>query len=313
MTLTAPQPANLTTLAPAVQRYVDASLSPNTRRAYRSAWRAFGQWLGSQPALPVPSETVAAYLSHLADSGKTYSTVDTHLSAICQAHRFAGFDSPRDAAVVAQTLRGIRSTLGTRPRKVDALSPAQLRAALKVAGTGPLGLRNRAMLLLGWTAALRRAELVALNVPDLRFDDRGLVVTVRRSKTDQGGAGVEVAVPYSGTPSHCPVRACRAWLDALGRSTGPVFVDTRSGRRLASEAVADTLTDLLNRAGIPGRFAGHSLRAGFATTAARSGKPLRAIMSQTRHTSVGMLMEYVRPATLFEDNAASGLLDGGGV
>lgn len=300
-------PTTITALTPAVQRYVDASLSLNTRRAYRSAWRAFCAFAGD--ALPAEPATVAAYLSAMADAGRRYSTIDTHLAAISQAHVFAGFPSPRRAAVVAQTLRGIRSTLGTRPSKVDAVTPQQLRAACKAAGPGVRGDRNRAMLLLGWCAALRRSEIVALDVADLRFDVRGLVVTIRRSKTDQAGAGEEVAVPYSSDVEVCPVRACQAWVAA--RATGPLFVDVRTGRRLSDRAVAETLQTLLRRAGVAGHWSGHSLRAGFATTAARSGRRLDAIMRQTRHKSVGMVMEYVRPAELFTDNAAVGLLDGG--
>jgi integrase len=175
-------------------------------------------------------------------------------------------------------------------------------------------LRDRALVTLGWLGAFRRSELVALDVGDVRFTDEGLIVRLATSKTDQEGQGVEKGIPYAGNPATCPVRSLRAWLEAARLESGPLFRPvTRHGqlgeRRLSDRAVALVVKRLAARAGLePAVFAGHSLRAGFATTAAQRGKSLDAIMRQTGHKSERVARGYIRHATLFTDNAATGLL-----
>ena len=154
---------------------------------------------------------------------------------------------------------------------------------------------------------------MALDVPELVFTAEGLEVLVRRSKTDQEGAGFWIGVPFGLDPALCPVRAVRAWLDAAGIASGPVFRPLRGRvvlvQRLSDRAVARVVQA---RAAVVGldvsRLSGHSLRSGFVTSAARAGKSERAIMDQTGHRSLKVLRRYIRRATLFEENAASGLL-----
>jgi integrase len=186
-------------------------------------------------------------------------------------------------------------TLGNLRRMLDAL-PADLR-----------GVRNRAILLLGFAGAFRRSELASLDVRDLTFSAEGLRVLLRRSKTDQEGAGRGIGIPFSADPAMCPVRAVRAWLDGTGLTHGPVLraVDGRGrvgGARLGDRVVATVVKRTATAVGLDaGNLAGHSLRAGYATAAAQAGKPVFVIQQQTGHKSVAMVSRYVRGAELFKD------------
>jgi site-specific recombinase XerD len=156
------------------------------------------------------------------------------------------------------------------------------------------GVRDRALLLLGFAGAFRRSELVALDVADLSFTARGVEVTIRRSKTDQEGAGRVVAIPLGSQAETCPVRSLRAWLEAAGIEAGSIFRAVnrwgRVGGRLADRDVACTVKRAAERAGLdPAAFSGHSLRAGLATSAALAGKSDRAIMATTGHKSRAMV------------------------
>ncbi len=174
------------------------------------------------------------------------------------------------------------------------------------------GVGDRALLLLGFAGAFRRAELVGLDVEDLTETDEGLEVMIRRSKTDQEGAGRKVGVPFGSDPATCPVRSVRAWRQAAGVDTGPLFRGVLHGRlvseRLSTLGVARAVKRAAKAAGLdPSKFSGHSLRAGLVTCAARAGKSLNAIMEQTGHRSVPMVRRYIRDASLFKDNAAAGI------
>jgi integrase len=189
-----------------------------------------------------------------------------------------------------------------------------LRAMVQDLGDDILSLRDRSLLLLGFAGAFRRSELTALNIEDLEFTADGVIITIRRSKTDQEAAGRKIGVPFGGSPITCPVRALRAWLDAANLKTGAVFRPIgRWGRvsrdRLSDKAVARVVKKYVEAIGFdPALFGGHSLRAGMATSAARAGKSERAIMEQTGHRSVNMVRRYIRSGSLFLHNASAGLL-----
>jgi integrase len=210
--------------------------------------------------------------------------------------------------------RGIRRELGTAQREAAPLLVPELRRALAALPATLRGVRDRALLLLGWAGAFRRSVLVGLDVPDLLVDVEGLAVTIRRDKTDQEARGRVLAIPFSSSSDVCPVRSVRAWLDAAGVSEGPIFraVDRHGhvgAARLSDRAVALVVQRTVASIGLDAtRFAGHSLRAGFATSAARAGKADRDIMRQTGHRSRAMLDRYVRAAQLWIDNPAAGLL-----
>jgi integrase len=260
--------------------------------------------------LPASGEAVAYFVADLAQAAKP-ATIDARLAAISAAHRAAGYDSPTKAEAVRLVRRGVRRTLGTAQRQVRPVTVPDLREMVKGLGTGPAGCRDRALLLLGFAGALRRSELVGLDVPDVTEGTDGLTVRLRRSKTDQEGAGRTVGIPFGSNPATCPVRAWRAWLELSGITEGSAFrsVDRHGhigATRLTGQAVALVLKRHATRAGLdPGEVAGHSLRAGLATSAAAAGVPERVIAEQTGHKGTAMLRRYIREGSLFRENAAS--------
>lgn len=309
-------PTGPAALAPAMQSartYAKAAKADATRRAYRADWGAFTTWCGTRNVsfMPAAPETVAAYIAKLADAGRKVSTIERALAAISEAQRAAGYPVPRASAPVRAVLQGIRRTKLTAPRQVAPIVLSDLRAMVSTLPRGLKGVRDRAILLLGFAGAFRRSELVALEVGDLAVSDDGLTVTLRRSKTDQEGAGRKVGIPRGG--SLCPVRAVQAWLEVRGAEPGVLFVGlTRhgkaTGQRLDGKDVARLIKCAAEGAGLdPTKFSGHSLRAGLVTTAARAGKSERAIMGQTGHRSVTTVRRYIRDAGLFDDNAADGI------
>lgn len=301
--------------AKAARAFASESKAEATRRAYRSDWQAFAAWCDENglPSLPASPAAVATYASHLANEGRKVSTIGRALVAISQAHKMAGETSPTSAAIVHETMKGIRRAKGSAPTAKAPVLVEQLRAMMTHLPPGLAGRRDRALLALGFAGAFRRSELVALDVSDLAFTGDGLEVTIRRSKTDQEGRGEKIGIPYGGNPATCPVRAVRSWLDGSGIVEGPVFrsVDrwgNLSPARLTDRAVALVVKRYAEAVGLdPALFGGHSLRAGLATQAAKAGKAERVIMRQTRHRSVAMVRRYIRDADLFSDNAAAGI------
>ena len=217
--------------------YADEATAANTRRAYRADWRDFSAWCerNHRAALPALPETVAVYLAAQAGHRKT-STIGRRLSAIAQAHKTAGLDSPTGEAAVRQVLAGIRRRHGTRQVGKEAAVTADVRAMVGTLEASLAGRRDRALLLLGFAGAFRRSELVALDAADVATTRDGLVVTVRRGKTDQEGAGREVGIPYGSTPATCPVRAVGDWLEAVRDRRGAALPPHRPPREPAPHA-----------------------------------------------------------------------------
>src|SRR6266849_498190 len=246
--------------------------SPATRAAYQSDFRIFRDWCASRNvcALPASAETVAGFLAAQADSGLAASTIGRRGAAIRYAHKLANLEPPTNSEAVKATLRGIRRAIGAAPaRKAPAVAEIMRDMAQATPG-GLKGLRDRALLLLGFGGAFRRSELVALDVADLEETDDGLRVTIRRSKTDQERQGVTIAIVRGG--ACCPVKALRAWLDAAGITEGPIFRPVRKGgkvrdRRLTAKSVCDLVKAYADSVGLDAAtFGAHSLRAGFLTS-----------------------------------------------
>lgn len=283
-----------------------------TLRAYRSDWGDFVAWCDRNGMIPLPGspEAVVLYVTDLSSRAKA-GTIQRRLTAITQAHAAAGYDSPAKAEAVRLTMAGIRRRLGTAQQgKAPALT-ADVRRMVDALPDNLLGTRDRALLLIGFAGAFRRSELVALDVADVAETDGGLIVTLRRSKTDQEGQGRKVGIPYGSNPSTCPVRALRAWLAASGIEAGPLFRPVgRAGvvgdERLSDKAVARVVKRQAAKVGLdPRQFSGHSLRAGLATSAAKAGVPERVIANTTGHRSMAVLRRYIRDGSLFTENAAA--------
>jgi site-specific recombinase XerD len=262
-------------------------------------------------ALPAAPETVAAYLAAHAGTSKA-STLGRRVAAIRYAHKLGGLETPTDAEGVKATMRGIRRTFGgARNKKAPAVA-AKMRSMVAVAPEGLAGLRDRALLLVGFAGAFRRSELVALDVADIDENETGLLVTLRRGKTDQEAIGRTIAIPRGDVA--CPVKALRAWLEAAAIDAGPIFrpidkAGTVRASRLTCRSVANFVKAYAARAGFDAStYSGHSLRSGFLTSAAAKGASIFKMMDQSGHKSVDTLRGYVRDAELFKDHAGAGLL-----
>lgn len=296
------------------REFARRSKAENTLRGYRADWRDFCGWCESHgvEALPASPESVASYIAECAGRLKV-GTIQRRLNAISEAHKAMGAESPTSAGIVRATLKGIRRTLGTAPMQKAPAVTDDIRAMVESTDVGLIGARDRALILLGFAGAFRRSELAGLDVEDCALAKDGLTVTLRRSKADQDGQGRKIGIPYGSNPETCPVRNLQAWLDLAGITAAALFrpinrhAKVQSGR-LAGIDVARVVKKLAERAGLdPMKYAGHSLRAGHATSAAIGGATERSIMNQTGHRSVQMVRRYIREGSLFRENSAGKL------
>ena len=296
------------TLQDASERLVLAARSPATLRAYRTDWGAFVAWCSTQgvTALPAQPETVAAWIASRLEQGRKAATLTRGVAAVSCAHELAGFESFSRSRVVQDALRGMRRTLGTAPTRKTPATVDLLRQMLDVQPDTLIGRRNRALLALGFAGALRRSELVMLEVGDLVPQEGGALLTLRRSKTDPDGAGQTIGILNGST-----IRALEhlaAWCEAAGITSGRLFrsVDRhgRVGGALSDRSVARIIKGAAEAVGLdPERFSGHSLRAGFITSGAEAGADALLIAETSRHQSLDVLRTYVRRASLLKTHA----------
>lgn len=297
-----------TALQSGVIDYLRASLAENSCRAYQADLRHFIEWGGVVPASP---ELLANYLAAYADQNAA-ATLARRLVSISKAHTAQGFLSPANTELVRATLRGIRHTHGSSQRQV---APVVREDVLQmVAGlAGTKGIRDRALLLIGFAGAFRRSELVSLSVADIEYEQQGMLIHLRFSKTDPEGHGRKVAIPYA-RGAVCPVLSLQRWLEISGITEGPIFRAINrhsvvSESALTPQSIALIVKERAKAVGLDStKYSGHSLRAGLVTSAARAGVSSWKIRQQTGHRSDAMLHRYIRDAKLFIDNAAGAIL-----
>jgi integrase len=290
--------------------------APETLRAYRADLACFRAWCageGRPAAIPAAPETVGAYLAALAPRHRL-ATLRRRLAALARAHRAAGARLDTGHPAIRETLRGIGRRHGAPQRRAAALATAEVRKMVAACRGDLAGLRDRALLLLGYAAALRRSELAGVEHEHLRFTADGLELLLPRSKTDAAGEGARVGVPRGQRPETCPVRAVEAWLRASAIRYGPVFVrvtrwgTVEQGRGLSGEGVRLVLLRRAAEAGVEGAqgeaVGPHGLRAGFVTQAYRAGLRDEEIMAHTRHKDLKTMRRYVRRARLLDDSPA---------
>jgi integrase len=321
------------------------ALAPNTWRAYAADWRHWSAWARRYDTLSMPAEPVALarYLVDQATMTRV-TTLTRRLSAIAKAHLLAGHDDPTGAPAVRGVLRGLRRERGTTQRGAPPLWTSDVERILAAThsvpsrtwghGLGTAEVRDRALLLLAFTSALRRSELAALDLADLEADPAGLVVHVLRGKTDQNADGALVGIPHASRAQLCAVTAIDAWRLRLAAllDVGPIDLDgplfrpvDRRGQlgslgasrhgpdaRLSADAIRDVVVRRARSAGLsPGHgqrfFTAHSTRSGFATQAAANGASERSIMDQGRWRSLQVARGYIRRGSVFTDNAAGRL------
>lgn len=306
----------------AARRYADASRAASTQRAYASDWRRFSVWCAARnlDTLPADPRVVAVFLAAEAEAGSAPLTIGRRLAAIGWMHRRAGLQPPQareGAAAILEVIAGIRRSHGVAPVKKHAADADVLRDILRaIAGDDLRSVRDRALLAFGMAGAFRRSELVALKVADVEWVKEGLRVTIRRGKTDQEGAGATIAIPEGRRLR--PKAQLDAWVQQGGVVDGFLFrrlvrgkagEATVSASPMSDRAVARLVQARVLAAGYnPASFAGHSLRSGFLTAAARSGASIFKMREVSRHKSMQVLADYVRDAELFRDHAGEGFL-----
>ena len=306
---TAQVPAHL---VESTSRYVESGLrgAANTIRAYAGDWQRFTSWcrLHQLESLPAPVEALAGFLTELADAGKKVATIQRHAAAIAKAHELAGLESPSADKKIKVLLKGIAREKKTRIKQAAAFSLASFKETIRAIDvTTPAGLRNRALLLLGFTGAFRRSELEALNIEDLAFDEAGLVVALDKSKTNQLGQAEEKAIFYSPDPALCPIRSLQAWLRVLDRDTGCVFVSLRKNQQLTARRMTTKYINLIAQQYLGSGYTAHSLRASFVTISKLNGADDSKVMNQTKHKTNAMIRRYTRLDNVRQHNSAKEL------
>ncbi len=312
--VTAPGPAGLppalAALADEAADLARGSRSRATWRAYESDWREFRGWCAVHDLVALPADPVTVGL-YLADRARALSiaTLTRRLSAVAVQHRLAGHHLDTRHPAIRDVMAGLRRSKRVAPRQSEALTVPLAKRVVATCQDGVGDLRDRALILVGLAGGFRCSELVGLDVSDLTLSDEGVRVRITRSKGDQDGAGQVIGINRTGTPT-CPVAALEAWMAVAGIGAGRVFrsVDRHGkvGVSLSDRAVALILKGRTGRAGLdPAAFSGHSLRAGFATSAARAGIEEREIMATTRHRSAAVLRRYIRDGRLFARNVTA--------
>jgi integrase len=310
------------------RQLVDESWAASTLDAYEGAWARFAAWCHAIRHLDDPldadEDDLAEYVAYHVRSGLTPAYLARNLAGITHAYELTGRTSPTRHPLVRRAVAGARRHQGTARRQAAPLRLDELRRIVTAMAivtnrppNDPVLRRDRALLLTGWAAARRAGELVALDVDDLTFTgdpDRGVgggvLIRIRRSKTDQEQHGTNVAIPYSAHIGSCPVR--HLMLIACERRTGPLFRSIDRHGRVGGRLSADAVSRIVRRhvsavLGVdPGLYSGHSLRAGFVTEMRTQGVPAHLIMRQTGHTDPRMLTTYDRTADLFNQPALAG-------
>lgn len=303
--------ADLDSLAGQARAYAEGARAANTRKAYRNDWKHYSEWAGRVGLEPLPAapQTLGLYLAaHVGTL--SVATLTRRLSAIAVAHRMAGHHLDTRHPAVRDVMRGLRRAKGVAPRAAEALTVPLARLLVATCGDDRLiDIRDRALILVGLGAALRRSELVALDVEDTTVMPEGLRIRIRRSKSDQEGEGRVIAIGRTATAT-CPTAAYAAWLAAAGIAEGAAWRSVnrhgRVGKRLPDRTVARVVKSRAALAGLdPSRMSGHSLRAGLATSAAAAGIAEREIARVTGHQSMTVLRRYIREGEVWATSVAA--------
>lgn len=286
---------------------IEAELAASTRATYDCAWRQWDRWCqgrGISP-LPAPPEALAAFLAERAEAGLTFGTLNGYCSGIAHRHHQEGLPDPTADAIVRRVRRGLRRIMGVAPRQqAHPLTVAELGQIVSSIDVDiAISIRDRAILLVGYASAMRPGEVSALNVEDILRKPTGVLLTIRRSKTDQDARGQLVGIARGENRLTDPIRALDEWLKIRPSEPGALFTRVRSRNhttmeRMGPRAISRTVHERADAAGFDGiPVSGHSLRAGHATTAAVNGASIDRIAAQTRHRDLGTLLNhYIRPA-----------------
>ena len=287
----------------------------NTVRAYKSDFRDFELFCVKNSFKYLPSEPkiVSLYLTHLSSKDAKMSTLKRRLVSIGVIHKLKGHYLDTKHPSIIENIMGIKRRKGSKQNGKKPILISSLKLIIDVIdqidSEEIKKLRDRSIILIGFSGGFRRNEIVSINYDDLDFMSEGLKINVRKSKTDQFGEGFTKALPYFDSSQYCPVVSIKNWLNISKINSGPVFRRFVKGsklskNRLTDQTVALLIKQYLNLAGIENKnYSGHSLRSGFATSAAESGAEERNIMAMTGHKSTEMVRRYIKDANLFKNNA----------
>lgn len=305
------------TVPAAVSRYLVRGLegSDNTRLAYATDLATYEAYCTEHELLPFPAHvtTLAGYVAHLADQPRKLATIARHLAAINKKHQLLGLPSAVGASALDVLMKGIAREIGKRQKQAPAFTVAHLKNVIKTLDLeSAAGLRDRALLLLGFAGAFRRSELVALDLEQVELTETALLLHLGKSKTNQTGEAEDKAVFYAANSLFCPVRAFQDWQRLLGRTSGPVFVSLRKGKT-AGDAVptdkrlSDVRVNRLVKQHLGEEYSAHSLRASFVTVAVLNGQSNGFIKNQTKQKTDEMIARYTRLTDVVIYNAAQSL------
>ena len=294
---------------------LQSSKSNNTVRAYKSDFNDFGLFCAKNGFKVLPSEPkiVSLYLTHLSTKDAKMSTLKRRLVSIGVIHRLKGHYLDTKHPSIIENIMGIKRRKGSIQKSKKPILISNLKQIINVIDQQNKKeikkLRDRSIILIGFSGGFRRNEIVSLDYEDLDFVSEGLKISLRSSKTDQFGEGFTKALPYFDNSRFCPVASLKNWIDVSKINSGPLFRKFVKGsklseKRLTDQTVALLIKEYLHLAGINSKnYSGHSLRSGFATSAAESGAEERSIMAMTGHKSAEMVRRYIKEANLFKNNA----------
>lgn len=296
-----------------VRELLRGARADTTRQVYGRCMAAFTAWCAARDARAMPAEPqhVKAYIASLKRRGLAPSTTGTHLAAIAHAHRHAGIGF--DTSLFEGAMDGVRRLNKRKPKKAKPATRDVLETALGGLGDDLRGLRDRAIILLGFWAARRRSELAGLDVsPSLtdgatghvEFAKEGLIIRLNVSKTNQEGGDESYAVPYGCEP--CAVEAVKTWIEAAGITDGALFRQISRHGKVGGRMSGHSINAVI-KARLGDDFTGHALRRGFLVEGANSGLDALALARQSGHASMNMVREYVKEAELFKANPAAQL------
>jgi site-specific recombinase XerD len=292
-----------------------SSKAINTIRAYKSDYKDFGLFCAQNGfrTLPADPKTVSLYLTHLSTKDAKISTLKRRLVSIGVIHKLKGHYLDTKHPSIIENILGIKRRKGSVQKGKKPILINNLKQIINVIDSYNneeiKKFRDRSIILIGFSGGFRRNEIVSLDYEDLDFVTEGLKINLRRSKTDQFGEGAVKGLPYFDNSQYCPVLSLQKWIEVSNIKSGPLFRRFSKGsklteNRLTDQTVALLIKEYLKLAGIDSQnYSGHSLRSGFATSAAESGAEERSIMAMTGHKSTEMVRRYIKEANLFKNNA----------
>lgn len=297
---------------------INLSVSSSTKKSYRSDWKKFCEWCEKYQVSPLPAseETIGLFVTSL-EGISALSSIRRYLSTISVAHRTSGYDSPCNSDFIQRIIAGISKSNHRIIQRASPISWEMLCRMIDLCGCTGTGYRDSTLLLVGWAAALRRSELVSIQVEDLEFVQNGMILTIPKSKTDQEAVGSEIGIPKFPNEKYCPVHRTKHWIQRFGIKDGPIFrhlrrdaskwwIKNREGKQISDKAVSDIVKKYVRKLGEnPSKYSGHSLRRGFITEAASHRVPNDIIQRHTRHASIDNLQTYIDRGNIFVENPLS--------